>query len=355
MTMPIKRGTGNLLKEDVDALVNTVNTQGIMGKGIALQFKKAWPSMFKSYEAACKRGEVTIGRMHVWETGSLTGPRYVINFPTKRHWRARSKIADIESGLHDLTRVIRELGITSIAIPPLGCGNGGLDWREVEPRMLRSLKPLADTVDIRIFAPMGAPSAAEQPSHGPTPKLTPARAALLALMREYERVTFEPPTLVEVQKLAYFLQVNGEALGLAFNPAVYGPYADDLRKSLRNMEGHFIVGFGDGSLPITKAEPIRVKPEIYDGLDEYISNHPETGARVNSVLGEIEGFESTYGLELLATVHWIMTHDASAMESSGAAHEGVHRWSQRKSSLFTPQHVKSAWRVVHERGLTAAP
>lgn len=185
--------------------------------------------------------------------------------------------------------------------------------------------------------------------------MTSARAALLALMREYERVTFEPPTLVEIQKLAYFLQANGETLGLAFSADVYGPYADDLRKSLRNMEGHFIIGFGDGSLPITKAEPIRVKPEIYERLDEYISNHPETGARIDSVLGEIEGFESTYGLELLATVHWIMTHDATAMASSGAAHEGVHRWSQRKSSLFTPQHVKTAWRAVHERGLAATP
>jgi O-acetyl-ADP-ribose deacetylase (regulator of RNase III) len=349
MTMAITRGTGNLLTQDVDALVNTVNTQGIMGKGIALQFKKAWPAMFKSYEAACKRGEVTIGHMHVWETASITGPRYIINFPTKRHWRARSKIADIESGLDSLTRVIRELGITSIAIPPLGCGNGGLDWREVEPRMLRSLKPLTDTVDIRIFAPMGAPSAAEQPSHESAPNLTPARAALLALMREYERVTFEPPTLVEIQKLAYFLQDNGEALGLVFSPAVYGPYADELRKSLRNMEGHFIIGFGDGSLPITKAEQIRVKPEIYEELDKYIANHPETNARINSVLGKIEGFESTYGLELLATVHWIMTHDAIAMTHSGAAHDGVHRWSQRKSSLFTSQHVKSAWQAVHER------
>ena len=97
--MPITRGTGNLLKEDVDALVNTVNTQGIMGKGIALQFKKAWPEMFKDYEAACKRGEVTLGRMHVWETGSSDRPRYIINFPTKGHWRSRSKIADIEAGL----------------------------------------------------------------------------------------------------------------------------------------------------------------------------------------------------------------------------------------------------------------
>jgi O-acetyl-ADP-ribose deacetylase (regulator of RNase III) len=355
MPMPITRGTGNLLAQDVDALVNTVNTDGIMGKGIALQFKRTWPAMFKDYEAACKRGKVTLGRMHVWRTGSLTGPQYIINFPTKGHWRARSKLTDIETGLQDLTRVISELGITSIAIPPLGCGNGGLDWREVEPRMLRSLEPLASSVDVRIFAPMGAPSAAEQLSHEPAPKLTSARAALLALMREYERVTFEAPTLVEVQKLAYFLQANGEALRLAFSAAVYGPYADDLRKSLRAMEGHFIVGFGDGSLPITKAEPIRVKPEVYEGLDKYIASHPETAERINSVLSEIEGFESTYGLELLATVHWVMTHDPNAMANSGVAHQVVCRWNERKSSLFTQPHVESAWRVVRERGLAATP
>ena len=349
--MPITQATGNLLRQDVDALVNTVNTVGIMGKGIALQFKRAWPAMFKDYEAACKRGEVTPGRVHVWETGSLTGPRYIINFPTKRHWRARAKLIDIEAGLQDLIRVIRELGITSIAIPPLGCGNGGLEWRVVEPRMLSALEPLADTVDVRIFAPAAAPSAAEQPNREPTPKLTSARAALLALMREYEQVTFEPPALVEVQKLAYFLQANGEALRLAFSAAVYGPYADELRKSLRAMEGHFIVGFGDGSLPITKAEPIRVKPEIYEGLDSYIAKHPATAARIRSVLREIEGFESTYGLELLATVHWVMTHEAAAMANSDVAHEEVCRWSQRKSSLFTRPHVESAWRAVHERGL----
>ena len=172
-------------------------------------------------------------------------------------------------------------------------------------------------------------------------------------MREYERVTFEPPTLVEVQKLAYFLQISGEALRLDFSAAVYGPYADDLRKSLRAMEGHFITGFGDGSLPITEAEPIRVKPEIYEGLDKYIADHPATAERIRSVLSEIEGFESTYGLELLATVHWVMTHDDDAMTNSNVAHEEVHRWNRRKSSLFTQPHVESAWRVVHDRGLAA--
>jgi hypothetical protein len=118
--------------------------------------------------------------------------------------------------------------------------------------------------------------------------------------------------------------------------------------------GHFIIGFGDGSLPIAKAGPIRVKPEIYEGLDKYIASHPVTAARIHSVLKEIEGFESTNGLELLATVHWVMTHDATAMANSGA-HEEVRRWNQRKSSLFTQPHVESAWLVVHERGLAATP
>lgn len=349
--MPITRGTGNLLTQDVDALVNTVNTQGIMGKGIALQFKKAWPAMFKDYAAACKRGEVTPGRMHVWATGSLTGPRYIINFPTKRHWRAPSKIVDIDTGLIALVDVIRNLVITSIAIPPLGCGNGGLAWTDVEPRITQALDSLAGTVDIRVFAPAGAPTAAEQPNRESMPRLTPARAALLALMREYERVTFEPPTLVEVQKLAYFLQTNGEPLRLSFGAAHYGPYADNLRKALRAMEGHFITGFGDGSAAVTEAEPIRVRPEISVELDQYIADHPETADRIRSVLTEIEGFESAYGLELLATVHWVMTHDVTAAASSNEAHQQVRRWSDRKSSLFTRSHVDSAWHVVHGRGL----
>lgn len=352
--MSITRGTGNLLTQDVDALVNTVNLQGIMGKGIALQFKKAWPSMFRAYEAACKRGDVVPGRMHVWESGSLTGPRFIINFPTKRHWRVRSTITDIEDGLRDLVQVIGDRGITSIAIPPLGCGNGGLDWRDVEPRILNALEPFAGSVDIRIFPPAGAPSAGQQPNSEAQPRLTPARAALLALMREYERVTFEPPTLIEIQKLAYFLQNSGLPLRLTFTAHTYGPYADELRKSLRAMEGHFTTGFGDGSAPVTKAEPIRVRPEAEVALDHYIQTHPETSYRISEVLQEIEGFESSYGLELLATVHWVMTHDADASDSSIKAHEQVQTWNARKSSLFTGPHVESAWQAVHDRALVTA-
>lgn len=351
--MSIVRGGGNLLVQDVDALVNTVNTQGVMGKGIALQFKKAWPLMFKDYELACRLGEVVLGRMHVWETLSITGPRFIVNFPTKSQWRAGSRIQDIEAGLADLVHVIRDREITSIAIPPLGCGNGGLDWRDVEPRILSVLAPLAGSVDIRIHPPTGAPRASEQPNSEDRPRLTPARAALLALMREYRSVTFESPTLVEIQKLAYFLQCSGEHLRLNFKAHVYGPYADDLRKSLRTMEGHYLTGFGDGSAPVTQAEPVHVRPEVEETLDEYVESHPETSRRIEAVLSEIEGFESMYGLELLSTVHWVMRHDPEATASASKAHDQVQKWNPRKASLFTRAHVESAWQVIHDRALIA--
>ena len=143
---------GNLLDADVDALVNTVNTVGVMGTGLALQFKRAYPAMFRDYSRAAQFGELEVGRMQVWETGELQGPRYIINFPTKRHWRQGSRLVDIEQGLTDLVRVVRVLGIPSVAVPPLGCGNGGLDWAQVEPLITNALTSLAD-VDVRLFPP----------------------------------------------------------------------------------------------------------------------------------------------------------------------------------------------------------
>ena len=116
---------GDILAEDAEALVNTVNTVGVMGGGIALQFKKAFPANFKAYAATCKRGDVQPGRMFVFETGQLTNPRYIINFPTKRHWRGKSRMEDIDAGLEALVKEVRDRGIRSIAIPPLGSGLGG--------------------------------------------------------------------------------------------------------------------------------------------------------------------------------------------------------------------------------------
>lgn len=148
--MSIEVGHGDLLAAEVDALVNTVNTKGVMGKGLALQFKRAFPEVFEAYESACKRGEVVVGKVHV--VARETAPRFVINFPTKQRWRAPSKLEYVEAGLVDLVARVAELGIGSIAMPPLGCGLGGLDWRDVRPKIVAAFEALPD-VRVLLFEP----------------------------------------------------------------------------------------------------------------------------------------------------------------------------------------------------------
>lgn len=152
----IEYKTGDLLCEDAEAIVNTVNCVGVMGRGISLQFKKAFPENFRVYAAACKRDEVQPGRMFIFETGGLTNPRLIINFPTKRHWRGKSRMEDIESGLAALVRVIDERGICSIAIPPLGSGLGGLDWPRVREKIAAALQDLSSVCAI-VFEPGTVP------------------------------------------------------------------------------------------------------------------------------------------------------------------------------------------------------
>lgn len=144
--------SGDLLAEDVEALVNAVNCQGVMGRGIALQFRKAFPANFKAYAAACELGDVKPGRMFVHETGRPGNPRFIINFPTKRHWRDGSRIGDIQTGLDALVEAIRERTVRSIALPALGCGLGGLDWSQVRPLIENAFSRLGD-VEVRVFAP----------------------------------------------------------------------------------------------------------------------------------------------------------------------------------------------------------
>ena len=159
---------GNLLKADVEALANSVNTVGVMGKGIALQFKNAFPANFKAYEAACEKQAVRLGEVFVFDNGQLTPPRWIINFPTKGHWRARSRIRDVADGLDDLRHVIEELDISSIALPPLGCGHGGLDWREVRSLIKERLGDL--DVVVHLYAPEGAPRRSGHGDIDPTPE-----------------------------------------------------------------------------------------------------------------------------------------------------------------------------------------
>lgn len=344
----ITRARGNLLQADVDALVNTVNTVGVMGKGIALQFKRAYPEMFTSYERAARNHDVELGRMHVWPTGLMTDLRFIINFPTKGHWRSRSTLADIERGLDDLIRVVRALDIRSIAVPHLGCGNGGLSWSAVEPLIRHKFDAVPD-VDVRLYPPEGAPSAANMPNAQASPAMTTGRAALIAVMAEYARHAMGDPSLIETQKLTYFLQTAGEPLRLSFVGHRYGPYADNLRHALSRMEGHYISGFGDGSSSVREAEPLSLLPGAEAAAQSVLVDHPDTAARIERVMRLVEGFESAYALELLATVHWVIQLGAE----SGAPDDvlaAVRMWSPRKGRMFASDHVLIAMQALQDRG-----
>jgi O-acetyl-ADP-ribose deacetylase (regulator of RNase III) len=146
--------TGDLLQADAEALVNTVNCVGVMGKGIALQFKHAYPENYRLYRSVCKRGELRPGKLLVYDSGRLFNPRYIINFPTKRHWRNPSRIEDIEAGLVTLVLEVQDREIGSIAIPALGCNNGGLDWSDVRPRIEQAFEPLQE-VRVLLYQPLG--------------------------------------------------------------------------------------------------------------------------------------------------------------------------------------------------------
>jgi O-acetyl-ADP-ribose deacetylase (regulator of RNase III) len=341
--------TGNLLDADVDALVNTVNTVGVMGKGIALQFKNAFPANFRAYERAAKNGEVRLGQMFVYDAGQLTKPRWIINFPTKGHWRSRSRIKDIEVGLEDLRRVVQDLGITSIAVPPLGCGNGGLDWADVRPLIEHALSAL--DLDVQLFAPMGAPDAATMRVATARPSLTPAKAALVAVADRYD-VLGLGTSLIELQKLMYFLQEAGEPLKLRYEAQRYGPYADNLRHVLKAMEGHHLRGFGDGSKRVREADPIEVLPGAAEEAAEALSDNDAVSDRIGRVLALAEGYSSPYGLELLATVHWAATHTGQP-DDLGAVVRVVQSWNRRKARMFTKDHIAAAWNRLRSEGWIA--
>lgn len=340
---------GNLLQAQAEALVNTVNTVGVMGKGIALQFRRAFPAMAREYERAAKRGEVQLGHMHIWENDAMSGPRWIINFPTKGHWKARSRLVDVTTGLADLIDVVRSHEIRSIAVPPLGCGNGGLDWAEVRPLIEAAFADLPD-VDVRVYPPGEVPSADAMTSNTPRPAWTTGKAALVTMLSRYSDRAVEA-SLIEVQKLMYFLQVAGEPLRLHYTKGIYGPYAENLRHSLRATEGHFLTGFGDGSQPVMSAEPMSVLPGCSAEAEAYLANHPDTLARIGRVLDLSEGFESAYAMELLASVHWVANEtDPAAAADPAIAAQLVGEWSYRKKHMFGPEHVTMAWQRLHDEG-----
>jgi O-acetyl-ADP-ribose deacetylase (regulator of RNase III) len=339
---------GNLLEADAEALVNTVNCVGVMGKGIALQFKQAFPENFTHYAKVCKEKQMKPGRMLVFETGSILNPKYIINFPTKRHWKGKSKMEYIESGLVDLITQVKHLHIRSIAIPPLGAGLGGLNWSEVKQRIEAAFAELPD-VQVLLFEPKGAPPVEQMPVRTKRPNMTPGRALLIRLLDLYGRQGYRH-SLLEVQKLAYFLQEAGEPMRLKFQAHHFGPYADNLNHALQHIEGHFIRGYGDRS---AKAE-IRLMPNAAEQAREFLKSKPESEEHLERVKKLIEGFETPYGMELLSTIHWVVKHEAGIKGDLEAIRERVESWNQRKKDLMKPQHIQKAFSRLEQQGWVSA-
>jgi O-acetyl-ADP-ribose deacetylase (regulator of RNase III) len=341
---------GNLLESKVEALVNTVNTVGVMGKGIALMFKEAFPANFLAYEDACKRKNVKIGRMFVTENRAFEGPRWIINFPTKKHWRQPSKLEWIVEGLKDLRRVIQEHQIRSIALPPLGSGNGGLDWHDVRPEIERILGDL-EGVDIEVYEPTAKYQNVAKRTG--VEELTPARVLIAEMVRRYWVLGIEC-TYLEVQKLGWFLERTIHSLGiedplkLHFKADKYGPYSDRLRHLLNALDGTYL--HCDKRLSDAgPADTIWFDEDRRKYVDLFLEQ--DSSKQLNEVLDlttkRIDGFESPLGMELLATVDWLIEREHAEPTISGVR-SGLRRWpagdaaAERKLRLFDERLLKLA-------------
>ena len=342
----IEYKVGDMFTEDVEALVNSVNCVGVMGRGIALQFKNLFPENFKAYAEACRREEVQPGRMFVFETGQMMGaPSYIVNFPTKRHWRGKSRMEDIESGLHALAREISERNIRSIALPPLGSGLGGLEWSIVRSRIESALRDI-DDLRVVVFEPGGMPSDGRANRSTDVPRMTRSKAVLVDLMHRYLSGLLDPfVTLLEVHKLMYFMQVAGEPLSLQFQKAHYGPYAENLRHVLRDIEGHLISGYADGG--DAPGKRLEIVPGAVEEARVFLDGLPGSRERFAKVSDLVEGFESSFGLELLTTVHWVANEHPAATDEQVIAH--TYGWASHKRQ-FSERQIRLALRVLRDKG-----
>ena len=351
--MPVKFEikTGDIFTEQVEALVNAVNCVGAMGRGIALQFKRRFPDNFEAYAALCERGELQPGRVFVFErhlAGRQALPRYIINFPTKRHWRDKSRIADIESGLASLVEEIRSRNIRSIALPALGAGLGGLNWAEVRDHARSAVEGL-NAVRVILFAPESGPAAKEPNRAAQAPAITAGRTALVILLDRYLRVGLDPyVTSLEAHKLMYFMQAVGEPLSLTFAKGLDGPYAEKLQHVLNAIEGHLVSGFVDADEP-SRSE-LALVPGAVEAAQAFMEDRPEVQFRIARVLELVEGFETSFGLELLATVHWLVAEEEPS--TFDGLVQLVYAWNERKQQ-FSVRQLGIAVDVLSRQGWIA--
>ncbi|MBS3906796.1 MAG: macro domain-containing protein [Syntrophaceae bacterium] len=241
---------GDILQSNAQTLVNTVNCVGIMGKGIALEFKEQFPDMFDDYVARCNRNEVRLGKPYLYKR--LTPP-WILNFPTKGHWRSVSRIEDIVKGLKYLLQHYKEWGIISLAVPPLGCGQGQLEWKIVGPTLYRFLNQL--DVPVELYAPHGTPREELQPEFLdqeldikpaepglPPERVKPAWVAVVEILSRLEQEPYHWPVgRTTFQKIAYIATQEGLPTGLHYRKSSFGPFAPELKGVITRLVNNGLI------------------------------------------------------------------------------------------------------------------
>jgi O-acetyl-ADP-ribose deacetylase (regulator of RNase III) len=334
--MTIEYKNGDMFDEPTEAIVNTVNCVGVMGKGVALEFKRRWPANFKAYKLACADKALTPGKMFIFDNDGFLDSekhRFLINFPTKQHWRSKSKIEYVKDGLVDFAEQVRRIGIKSVALPPLGCGNGGLEWSDVRPLIEDAVSSLPD-VHFVIFGPAELSAHPEQ-SDVPS-DLTVGRASMMVAFAELEKYFGGHLTRLTAQKVAYFLQVLGIDFGLTFKKNQYGPYSETLHQAFKTMEAkHYIEGYTSDDRKVV------VTPGTYAAADEYLKS---AGSNVSSIIEKlsllIEGYESPYGMELLSSVHFLSVSEGITTQPGMSV--ALEAWNDHKRASFPEPAVTAA-------------
>lgn len=339
---------GNLLQANVEALVNTVNTVGVMGKGIALQFKEKFEENYKLYKKAAEGEKIHTGEVFIVPSNRMDGIKWIINFPTKKHWRNPSKLEYIETGLNDLIIRINELDIKSIAMPPLGCGNGGLDWSVVKDLIIEKFKILPE-VNVLLYEPSNIAYDETLEKANAKPKLTPTRALILYLMRSYAQFGYSL-TVLETQKLVYFLSRLGEdeLAKIQFQKHVYGPYAPVLNHVLYDIDGFYIKGMKYKD--VKTFDYLEVLDKNYFEVVEFVTSYSTNiqKKRIEILLSLIEGFETPLSMELLSTVDFVIKNEVVDKENLAEIVEKVQSWNERKRQLMTEEFITVAYKRLIE-------
>jgi O-acetyl-ADP-ribose deacetylase (regulator of RNase III) len=339
--------TGNLLEAPAEVLVNTVNTVGVMGKGIALMFKERFPENFQAYKADCDSGDVKVGKMHITMPMELSGPKWIVNFPTKQHWRRPTELEWVQAGLADLRTFIEREKVKSIALPPLGCGNGGLDWEVVKEEIVSHLSELPDT-EVMIYEP--TKQYQNMAKKQGVEKLTLPRALSYELIRRYWVLGIDC-TLLEVQKLVYFLDKklkqrdNAQLFNLEFKADLYGPHARNLYHLLNSLDGSYLTS--EKRIPdCSPTDTIGIRYDKKEKVQTFLRGEcDECTDALNETDRLIDGFQSPLGLEALATVDWLISEEG-VHPSLSAIREGLSQWKggagagARKLRLFDDKLIK---------------